>query len=473
MKPLPTDGSALPFSLLAIALVGGTGQLCLGLGLSPPQWILPLGLALALAITRPWRSWSGGPGTWRASTWLLLLAIAGGALAITWGSVATTDRSWDGFATWSLTARHLLAGETLGSPYFADPTVFHYVRGYPLLQPVLLQQFGSWLGEAGSRVWFARAWLALLQGVAGAVRAGGGSSCTMRLAVAGLALTPMFLEPGGGSAESGFADLLVAAIAVFAAQATLANARWIALCAGLLLPLTKNEGMLHLTLWIATAAAIGHWRGASGFLLGGVASLMWWLPLQHDLLNPGGDPTFDPATLLPIAALLTAFAAGAAVARFGRRCLLLLLGIPLLAAFLLPGSALREQGALVTTLQPDWSALPDIAGNLIGQAFWFRGFGATFLLLGALAVYAWLRRQQDPNTWKQGRILVAYATVFVAAIAGFVLVVPTESRELFIREGISRYLGQILGVSWAAIGILLVGWSGPGEPDSDSRSPAA
>ena len=469
MKSLPTDGANLPFSLLAIALVGGTGQLCLGLGLSPPQWILPLGLALALAITRPWRGWSGGPGTWRASTWLLLFAIAGGALAIAWGSIATTDRSWDGFATWSLTARHLLAGETLDSPYFADPTVFHYVRGYPLLQPVLLQQFGNWLGEAGSRVWFALAWLALLQGVAGAVRAGGGNSSSIRLAIAGIAVTPMFLEPGGGSAESGFADLLVATMAVFAAQATLANARWIALCAGLLLPLTKNEGMLHLTLWIATAAAIGHWRGAAGLLLGGVVSLLWWLPLQHGLLDPGGDPAFDPAALLPILALLASFAAGAAVARFGRRCLLLLLGIPLLLAFLLPGTALSEQDTLVTTLRPDWFPLPDITGKLIGQAFWFRRFGATFLLLGALAAYAWLRRQQDPTTWKQGRLLVANAAIFVAAIAGFVLVVPTDNRDLFIREGLTRYPGQVLGLCWVAIGIFATGW----QRQADSKSSAS
>lgn len=463
------DNSGVPSGLLAVTLVGGVGQLFLGAGFTPHKAILPLGLAVSVAVARPWRRWRPSRESSSPAAWLLAAWIAASAVAIAWGCVATTDRSWDGFATWSLTARHLSAGETLASPYFADASVFHYVRGYPLLQPVLLQQCSEWLGGVWGRLWFVFAWLLLLRGVAGATRAGGGHTRTVRFAVAGAALTPMFLEPGGGSAESGFADLLVAAVTVYGAQATLCNGRWIALCVGLLLPVTKNEGLLHLSLWIATSASVGHWRSALGLVLGGAASLAWWLPLQQGLIHPANPATFSFAALSPILALLAAVTAGAAIARFGARALVLLMAVPLAAACLLPGSALREPGSWATGLQLDWTALPQVTGELVAQVFDIKRFGATFLLLAAASIYELRRRRQTADVPVGGQALAWNVAIVAAAIAGFMLVVPLASRALFIREGIPRYLGQTLGVAWASIGILLSAWIPQPEHCPDAR----
>ena len=447
-----------PWPLLAITLVGWPGLLALFLGLPLSPWIGPLGLVVVTLLVRPLTNPRRPPQPFGLGVPLLTLLIAASALAIAWGCLATPERSWDGFATWGLTMRHLLAGEGLAAPYFADPAVFHYARGYPLLQPVLMQQLGCWGGADAARLFPVAAWLALLHAVHTGTAAGTSSRHARHLALAGIALVPMFVEPGHGSAESGFADLLLTAVLAYGARALLADERGTALCVGLLLPVTKNEGALHLALWLGLACAHRRDHAARGLLLGGALSLAAWLPVHHRLLHPGEAGGVPLTAWTPLLLPLAAAAAGRVVARFGARALLLLLALPALAAALLPTQLQHLLGGSFTATTIEWSALPHVLADFAAQAAWLRRFGTTFVLVALVAWRAWLHRSPTPagpSAWQRGGPLVTALGLFALAIVGLLLCVPSGNRDLLLREGLARYLAQCSGVAWITIGVML------------------
>ncbi len=448
---------SVPFWLLVVTLLGFGGHALLLAGLPLSRWLLPGALVLAWAIARPKWSPRIDLRTWRWFDWLVAAVVAAGFVAIAWGSMATPDRSWDGFATWSLSARHLLAGEGLNGAYFADPSVFQSTRGYPLLQPILLQQTSVWLGPAAGRLLFPWLWLWLLGSVARSLRELGTVPVVRQGAVLALALVPLFTEPGHGSAESGFAELLLATLLVQAARAVLLDAAWSAACVALLLPLAKHEGLLHLGLWVLLAAATGRRRAAFGAVLGGTASLLAWLPMQQQLLHPGGEVVVSASTLTPALAPLLALVVGLAWQRFRWWAAL----FALLAAWLMlgfggaPGSALANATRAIQTQELHWRELPSILAVEASTLVWLRKYGASFLLLLWLAARAWRARDAADSPWRRFAMLWHYVGFVGVAITTFLLAVPPDDLALFLREGVSRYLAQTLGVVWLANGLLL------------------
>jgi hypothetical protein len=93
--------------------------------------------------------------------------------AITWGSVATDSRVWDGFVAWGATAKWLALDGSLQQPVFTEGATYLPSRGYPLLQPALLAQTMTWLGPLGGRLLFPCLWLSMLLTVARTLHARG------------------------------------------------------------------------------------------------------------------------------------------------------------------------------------------------------------------------------------------------------------------------------------------------------------
>jgi hypothetical protein len=307
-----------------------------------------------------------------------------------------------------------------------------------------MQQLGAWLGGDGMRLFHVVVWLLLLDGVRCAIAAGGGDRRMVRLGVLGAALVPMFVEPGHGSAESGFADLLVAALVAHALGAQLAGAARAALCIGLLLPMAKNEGALHLALWIAVAAASRQRGVANGLALGGALALAAWLPVQQQLREPGAPVASTAATFAPLLLLVAARFAGALASRWPRSALAMLATAALVALVTLPGQ-LRD--ILGTAIEVDLGALPGAVTALLGEACWLRRFGASFPLLLLAGAAAWGRRHSHA-AWARVWPACAVAATFAAAIVGFLVVVPEGKRALFVREGVGRYLSHLVGLAW-------------------------
>lgn len=438
-----------PFAVLVVTFVAVLGHACWWCGMPVGRWILPTALLLAAALRRP--------ALPRFDGWLATVVATAGVLAIAYGSLATMDRSWDGFATWSLTARHLAAGADLEHPYFANPTVYHAVRGYPLLQPMLLQQASLWLGEVGGRVLFPLLWLWLLMAVRAPLVALGVPARLRLFTVAGIALVPLFTEPGHGSAESGFAELLLAVLLTHAAAAIVLRQPWLGFCIGLCLPLCKHEGAVHLMVLIAVATAAGVPRVGLALAGGGAAALCAWVPLQLRLgLQPPAPPLLVAgAALVP----LVVFAWSRLLS--ARRTRLVALLLALAGAALAVGfadalpAALGQVVARVAHGLPPWKSCTDIVTSLAEHLVWMRKVGLSFVVLAWAAVLVMRRRRGSGAPPPLVAPLLVYVAVWFLLVVLFLLTLPADQLPLFLREGTGRYLSQILGVAWLGIGLLL------------------
>ena len=435
----------VPWSLWWIALVAVFAHGALLLGLPVMPWLLPLTGIAAAALNRPTRPLLGQPAV------TMLLAVA--ALSIAYGSVATPDRSWDGLATWTINARWLAVDGTLDHPYFRDPDVFQYARGYPLLQPILLALGMSWLGELGGRLLFPALWPLLVTGLDGPLGRAGLGERPRRLAVLGLALVPLFVEPGGGGAASGFADLLVAAIVLHAAIALAEDRPTLAAVTGLLLPMAKTEGLIHALILVGLAALAGRRRAALGAALGACIGLSLWVPLQQQLRTP--DLPVGWASLLPATVPAVLWALGSAIHSSRTRKVAIVVavlapaGLLALGAFdqTVIGQTLRN----LARLELQFGALPAILGQGMLNLVHVRKLGLTFVLVIATAWIVHRRCGLGPL-----RPLLAALLLAGTAIVLYLADRPPQAIDLFLREGMVRYTAQWIGPAWLLIGL---GWA--------------
>lgn len=435
-----------PWLLATLALFALAAHPLWLFGLPLPAWLLAacgLGaLPLARRELRPPRL---GPVGLAAS----LLALA----AITWGACATDSRVWDGFVAWGATAKWLALDGSLRHPVFVEGATYLPSRGYPLLQPALLAQTMAWLGPLGGRLLFPCLWLSLLLTLARTLHARGAAPRTIGLCVAALALLPALAEGREGAADSGYADLLVGVLLAHAAAALLrGNALAFAL-ACLLLPMAKNEGIVHASVLVACAAAVGGSAVPRAGAVGAAAGLLLWAPLQARLAAPGGDPGLGwlALPLVPLAAL----ALGVGLAQRRWRLPLALGGVAAAIAVVAAGgfaaNALGGTFARLARLDVPWSELPRIAGRVLYEAIHPVKVGLTFLLPAAVALAL---RRRGIALDGVGALLAAIG-VGLLAILAFVALGPAHLRDDFLRTGVDRYVSQWVGVAWLAAGALL------------------
>ena len=431
-----------PFSLWLLAWVGLIAHPLLFFGIPLGAWLLPLATTLAWTCCRP------RPvdlGQW--PVWIIIALVT---LGITYGAIATMDRSWDGLATWTANARWLSVDGTLEHPYFRDLDVFNYGRAYPLLQPILLAQAMTWLGEHGGRLLFPALWLLLVTSLAPPLRRAGLTGRPLNLMVLGLALVPIFIEPGSGGAASGFADLLVAILILYATIAVAENLGIQAMLACLLLPMAKNEGFAYALIIVTVAAFACRHAAARGAAVGSILGLVIWLPLQSQLIQP--EAPFSAATLSLAAAPALAWCLATTVSKSRSKILLLVLVIALAAG--LTALATLEHTSIgfavrrLTTLDFERSNLLQIAVAGLSQFVFVRKLGLTFLILIAVAGVLYRRRLLGDL-----RPLFAILTLAGAAITAFLITRNPESLNLFLKEGITRYTAQWIGAAWLIIGL--------------------
>ncbi len=433
------------WSLWWIALIAVPAHVLLLMGLPFHPWLVPLAGLGAAALQRPARPRFDHPA--------VLGVVAVATLAIAYGSLATADRSWDGLATWTANARWLAVDGSLEQPYFRDPDVFHYARGYPLLQPILLALGMTWFGELGGRVLFPLLWLLLVTGLEAPLARAGLDPKPRRLAVLGLALVPIFIEPGGGGAASGFADLLVAGLVLHAAVALAEDRPALATVTGLLLPMAKTEGLVHVLILLGLAALAGRRQAAIGTALGAALGLALSVPLQQQIRSP--DVALGWASLLP--ATLPFAVLGLGLALHARRTRRLALVATLVAPACLLWIGAFDRTVLGQTLQNlarldlAFEELPAIAGQGVLTLVQVRKLGLTFVLAAATVVV--VSRRCGLGSL---RPLLAALLLAGTAILLFLADRPPEAIDLFLREGMVRYTAQWTGVAWLLIGL---GWA--------------
>lgn len=434
-----------PWSLWWIAILAVVAHVCMLAGLPIRPWLVPVAGLAAAALNRPVRPKLGHPAV------AALVAVA--ALAIAYGSVATPDRSWDGLATWTANARWLAVDGTLDHPYFRDPDVFQYARGYPLLQPILLSLGMSWLGELGGRLLFPLLWLLLVTGLHAPLERAGLGERPRRLAVLGLALVPLFVEPGGGGAASGFADLLVAALVLHAAVALAENRPALAAVTGLLLPIAKTEGLIHVLVLLGLAALAGRRRAAIGAALGAALGLALWVPVQQQLRAPGD--ALGWACLLPATVPFVVLGLGLAIHDRRTRgwaivtALVAPLGLLWLGAF--DRTVIGQTLQSLARMELQFDAFPKILGQGLLTLVQVRKLGLTFVLVAATAVVVSRRCGLGPL-----RPLLVALFLAGTAIVLYLADRPPEAIDLFLREGMVRYTAQWIGPAWLLIGL---GWA--------------
>lgn len=424
---------------LALFAVASHAALATGTPLSP--WLLPATLVVALALRRP-----QAPPIGRVAA----VACVAAAAAIAYGATATTDRRWDGFTTWTANARRLALDGTLQQPWFVDRDVFVTARGYPLLQPALLAQTTQWLGEHGGRLLFVGIWVAMIAGLARGLQRAGLAPRLRDAAVVGLALTPVFAEGGEGGADSGYADLLVAAVMLHAAVAVAGNRGLVGALAAVALPLCKAEGTMLALVLVAVASLAGRMRAAIGVAAGATAALALWTPVQQRLVAPGSELALAHS-LRPLAPMAIA---GVGLALRRVPLWLGLVAIAAVAAALAAGgafgvSSVGRTAQRLAAFDLDWSAVPRVVGCLALELLSLRDVGFTFVVLGVTAGIAARRRRLG-----DAAPLLAAIALGLLAIAAFVAGKPADQVDNYLQHGMRRYLSQWLGVAWLACGLM-------------------
>lgn len=291
-------GDAPLGGLMLMAMVLGLVSAWLSPNGPAPAALLPLpgtksapprsGSQDAKLWTRP-EAWLLLPGNRRAwwvtgACWLgLILAVA----LVVWGALATGPRSWDALVAWEFRAQALAVGDGLRHPVFAEHAVYSHSRGYPLLLPQLLAATAEWVGYGNARAVHAGLFALLLATVWWVARGLRLPTLPASLLVFAAGLMPAWIDPGGGSADSGYADLLVAVLLTGAGVAwVLRDHAVLACCCGALV-VAKPEGLPQALTIVLLAWVFGWWRGLGRSAWVVLAMLWLWFPLRSALLHPG------------------------------------------------------------------------------------------------------------------------------------------------------------------------------------------
>ena len=449
---------------------------------------LPLLVAATLALTAlcMWRSRGRSIG-WPSRLCAITIALV--FVPLLYGSLASGDRSWDGLTAFTLRARVLHAGG-LEHPFFADEAACNYTRHYPLLLPLLLSSFADFSERAG-RIVLPALWLLWLASISlGLSRVARGRR---ELCLCAAALTPIFVGPGHGAVDSGFAEVLHAALLTSAAVALLEGraSRVQALVAlpAFLLPLSKVEGVGHCLLLVAVAALFCARRAFLSAAFGATLGLA----IQALVLvrSSGGSIQVSPGTAALVAALAPWVVLGLAASV---RAALRSTGYWLLV-FVLAGALVFAASGFdaypwfreVAGGAFDAASLGQILARFAFQIVNVKKFGLAWLVLLALCVICRSRwsgaraasgssgdassaalgspprasSQFAPSPLACELASPRFAALW-ALIAGHVLLVaaflatrPEGTLKLFVKEGLPRYTAQIVGLAWIAIGLLM------------------
>lgn len=444
--PEPGRGrlDALPWTLLLVAVYAAGAHLFLLARLPVPMVWAPVALVVALLLGRPRRPPSPGVLVIMVVLLCLLPGVA--------GALATRERDWDGLTAWGLTARFLAEGRGLEHPFFADPAVYNYTRSYPLLQPLLAAGAMDWVGARVARLLSPAIYLLLLGAVGWTLSRATVGRIGRRLTLLAVALMPAFTGIGHAALDSGFADPLLCALLTAAGGALLVDAPLVAGLAAFLLPLTKVEGTALALLVAVVGLLTGHRRAGLAAAAGAGASLVVWLPLMLRLVDPAAGTAANCAAAA--SGLLLAAAAvviGAALAPGVRRLWMVPvgLGIAVASVVLLP-ALLPEQSLLAVVAREMLDVDPrgglQVLGAFARQPFVLRRFGTALLVLP----FAVLLARKTAGGSKASPTLVLLVC-YVALLIGFMLSRPPDRLALFLREGLPRYLVQVVGLVWLEI----------------------
>ncbi len=448
--------------LLGLALYAVASHALLLLGIPLPRALFPGVVLVSVAFAWMLRCPETVAQRDEAGNWPRIVAIFAvvtlgfGVGILVYGSVVTVDRSWDGLVSWSLRAAYLAPPADLTVPFFADPGVYAHSKQYPLLQPLCLGACQSLLGVQPGRLFFPALYLAFLLLVANTVRARGLSRGWTWLVVASFGLTPMWFSRGGGSVDSGYAELFLAYLLAVAAAGVLLERPLFLACAAFCLPLVKPEGLPYgVLLCLVTLMGAPGRRLHYTATLSLAGALLLWLPLQARIVGaaPGMGtvlwPLMGAAVLLSGKELLIR-------AKVGRRTLW---WGGLAAAMVCVALAIAFQGELALSHSPvlrDFATnLDDLGGRvrnlprlvvgvLEGIAI-VRKFGVVFLLL------AFLMLVKSAGTAPSGA-LAAFWLGGVALTCLAVFLSPETDLDHEFRSRFDRLLLHWVGVGWLLAG---------------------
>ncbi|MFQ5504800.1 MAG: hypothetical protein ACE5F1_08400 [Planctomycetota bacterium] len=410
--------------------------------------------------------WNGRPDRSRAAptecnTWTLWIGLAVFAAAfvpIAYGSVATADRSWDGFISWSLRAKHLAPPTDLALPFHADHAVFAHSRDYPLLQPLVLGSFQRLLGGGEGRLLFPLLFVAnaLLVGAA-ALRKGMRPDHALLIALA-FALTPMWFSTGAGGVDSGYATLLVAYVLSICAAGLLLENPFLLLIGAFLLPLSKPEATVYGVVLCTTTLFTSKRREHFATTLGLACALILWLPLRGSIRGTSSGSMSLVSWILGASFLLIGLKEWLLLCAFPTRKLLgiaLGLGILMVASLLLAKTRLASSQDLVMgiflsridTVPERLLELPTLLLGYLEGFTYLRKYGLVFVIAIALVALPQRTSGRPPS------IPVAlFLALGIATVCSAMLLSPEQDLEHEFRSRFDRLLLHWTGVAWLVVG---------------------
>ncbi len=461
MGPTRIDGpgTAVRCVVAMLAAFAIATHLALSLTGRIEAWLLPAAMMAgsSVAIFWPVRFANSGDSLRVVPKWVpivAVLAMVAAFVAVTWGALATPPREWDGIVSWAQRARLMTPPWSVTRPELADPAVYLHARNYPTLQPMLLGSLRALFGARFARLLFPLLWLLFGTTLLAGLRRVGLPRSIAWTTVACAVLTPMWLNVGAGSVDSGYADLFLSA-ALMVAAVGVATRSWIEVALGVfLLPLIKPEGVPYAVLvWLVVLVA--NRRGAS---IASLTALGVALVLR---LDPMGSPDLLLALAIPVALSLLGWWLATVRRSFG----VLVCGA-ILASFIAGAVAFglrATEGPLVAywTASLGWTHLDwHVLGGIVRGLFWARKLGLVFVILALLAVSPRRVAGRCPS-----RPLAMLTALHVLVAIAALLLSPETNLEHELRSRFDRLLLHGVGVHW-----LLIGWWVGGDLVRRARS---